>query len=67
MHVRVERVKERFKISISCGILFHYLFKFFSVPGHFILEVTNMPGTAIVLGLNLTRTFFFKRKLFCFK
>ena len=30
------------------------------------LEVTNTPGTAKVLGLNLTEPVFFKREIFCF-
>ena len=46
----------------SSGLIsnvFHYVFKFLSVPGQLSLEVTNMPGTAKFMGLSLTRFCFF--------
>ena len=52
---------------ITC-ILIHNVFKSLCVPGQFRLVVTNMLGTAKVLGSNLSKTcFFFKRELICFK
>ena len=45
----------------SIGILVHYELKFLRISGTLSLEATNTPGTAKVLGSNLTRTFFFKQ------
>ena len=38
--------------------MFHNVFNFLSVPGQISLKVRNIPGTAEVLVLNLTRTCF---------
>ena len=39
--------------------LVSYCFQFLSFPGQLSLDVTNMPGTAKVLGSNLAETCFF--------
>ena len=51
----------------SIGILVHNELKFLRISGTLSLEATNTPGTAKVLGSNLTRTFFSNRIIFLAK
>ena len=55
---RVNNFVNRTRLRLI-STLFHNVFKFLSVPGQLSLEVNNMPGSANVLGWNLTRICFF--------
>ena len=67
-------IRKRYQIEIdlgktmclteSLGILVHNEFKLLSFSGTLSLEATNTPGTAKILGYNLTGIIFFSNKIF---